>query len=176
VAYLIASETQARPSTKELRAHLKKRLPNYMVPSIFVWLDEMPLTPSGKIDRRALAVPAQLRPEIESDFVAPRSPAEELLAEMWCRVLKLERIGIHDDFFELGGHSLLATQLVSQVRKVFRIELPLRVLFEEPTVSGLLKEIAQVWGGMETVEEIARTLKEIDELSEEEVKTLLAGQ
>ncbi len=176
VAYLIASDTQARPSTKELRAHLKKRLPNYMVPSIFVWLDEMPLTPSGKIDRRALVVPAQLRPEIESDFVAPCSPAEELLAEMWCRVLKLERIGIHDNFFELGGHSLLATQLVSQVRKVFRIELPLRVLFEEPTVSGLLKEIAQAFGDMETVEEIARTLKEIDELSEEEVKTLLAGQ
>ena len=176
VAYIIASETQAPPSARELRAHLKKKLPDYMVPSIFVPLDEMPLTPSGKVDRRALPEPAQLRPEIEPEFVAPSTPAEELLAEMWARVLKLERVGIHDNFFELGGHSLLATQLISQVRKVFRVELPLRVLFEEPTVSGLLKEIARAWGGMETVEEIARTLKEIDELSEETVKELLAGQ
>jgi amino acid adenylation domain-containing protein len=176
VAYVIAPEAQAPPSARELRAHLKKKLPDYMVPSIFVRLDEMPLTPSGKFDRRALPEPAQLRPEIEPEFVAPRTPAEELLAEMWARVLKLERIGIHDNFFELGGHSLLATQLISQVRKVFRVELPLRVLFEEPTVSGLLKEIARAWGGMETVEEIARTLKEIDELSEETVKKLLAGQ
>jgi acyl carrier protein len=175
VAYVIAPEAQAPPSARELRAHLKEKLPDYMVPSIFVWLDEMPLTPSGKVDRRALPEPAQLRPEIEPEFVAPRTPAEELLAEMWARVLKLERIGIHDNFFELGGHSLLATQLISQVRKVFRVELPLRVLFEEPTVSGLLKEIARAWGGMETVEEIARTLKEIDELSEETVKKLLAG-
>jgi amino acid adenylation domain-containing protein len=176
VAYIVAEQAQSPPRASELRAHLKTRLPEYMLPSAFVLLDEMPLTPSGKVDRRALPEPTQLRPEIEHEFVAPRSPAEELLAEMWARVLKLERVGIHDNFFELGGHSLLATQLISQVREVFRIELPLRSLFEEPTVSGLLKEIAQAWGGMEILEEVARTLKEIDQLPEETVKTLLAEQ
>jgi acyl carrier protein len=173
-AYIVAEQAQSPPSASELRAHLKKKLPDYMVPSAFIVLNEMPLTPSGKVDRRALPEPTQLRPRLESEFVAPRTPAEELLAEMWARVLKLERVGIHDNFFDLGGHSLLATQLISQVRKVFRIELPLRSLFEEPTVSGLLKELAQAWGGMGIVEEIARTLKEIDQLPEETVKTLLS--
>jgi acyl carrier protein len=173
-AYIVAEQAQSPPSASELRAHLKNKLPDYMVPSAFVVLDEMPLTPSGKVDRRALPEPSQLRPELESEFVVPRTPAEELLAEMWARTLKLERVGIHDNFFDLGGHSLLATQLISQVRKTFRIELPLRSLFEEPTVSGLLKELAQAWGGIEIVEEIAQTLKEIDQLPEETVKTLLS--
>jgi amino acid adenylation domain-containing protein len=173
VAYIIAEHEQAPPNTSELRAHLKKKLPEYMVPSAFVVLSEMPLTPSGKVDRRALPEPSHLRPEIESEYVAPRSTAEQLLAEMWARVLKLERVGIRDNFFEIGGHSLLATQLISHVRDVFRLELPLRRLFEEPTPEGLLKEIAQAWGGMEIVEEIARTVKEIEQLPKETVKALL---
>jgi amino acid adenylation domain-containing protein len=176
VAYVVAAEAETPPGASELRAHLKQKLPDYMLPAVFVLLDAMPLTPSGKVDRRRLPEPAQLRPELGAEFVAPRTPAEELLAEMWARVLKLERVGIHDNFFDLGGHSLLATQLISQVRQVFRVELPLRSLFEEPTVAGLLKELARAWGDAEIVEEIARTLKEIEQLPEEAVDTLLSEQ
>ncbi|MBD0372898.1 MAG: non-ribosomal peptide synthetase, partial [Pyrinomonadaceae bacterium] len=173
VAYIVAEREEAPPNTSELRAHLKRKLPDYMVPSAFVVLSEMPLTPSGKVDRRALPDPSHLRPEIESEYVAPRTTAEQLMAEVWARVLKLERVGMRDNFFEIGGHSLLATQLISQVRDVFRTELPLRRLFEEPTIEGLLKEIAHAWGGMEIVEEIARTVKEIEQLPDDAVKALL---
>jgi len=174
LAYIVLEHEQAPPTTSELRAHLKKKLPEYMVPSAFIVLPRMPLTPSGKIDRRALPEPAHLRPEIGNEYVAPSSAAEQLLAETWARVLKLERVGVHDNFFEIGGHSLLATQLISQVRDIFQIELPLRRLFEEPTIDGLLREIAKAWGGIEVVEEIARTVKEIEQLPQESVKALLS--
>jgi len=112
-------------------------LPDYMVPSAYVTLDTLPLTPSGKVDRRALPVPEGRRPELEEAFVAPRTPTEEVLAGIWAEVLGLEQIGIYDSFFELGGHSLLATQVISRIRRVFHVELSLRTLFEEPTVAGL---------------------------------------
>jgi len=137
-----------RPSSfvTQLRAFLAARLIDYMIPSAFVVLDTLPLTPSGKLDRTALPAPD---PHADpTTFVAPRIPEEELLARICANVLHRERVGIHDNFFDLGGHSLLATQVVAQVRAVFAVELPLQTLFEQPTVAGLaeLLRLAQQAG------------------------------
>ena len=136
VAYVVPEPEQA-PTTSELRDFLKDKLPDYMVPSAFVVLDALPLTPNGKLDRLALPAPSLARPELDTNFVAPRNALEEQLVEIWEEVLGVERVGIHDDFFELGGHSLRATRVVSRVREVFQVELPLLSLFEEPTIAGL---------------------------------------
>jgi amino acid adenylation domain-containing protein len=125
-----------------LRSFLQQQLPDYMIPSTFVVLDAFPVTPNGKVDRRALPTPDGFRPETEKNFVMPQTPAEKSLAAIWSEVLSLKQIGIHDDFFmDLGGHSLLATQLVSRVRDAFRVELPLQRVFETPTVAELAVEI-----------------------------------
>jgi amino acid adenylation domain-containing protein len=146
VAYLVS--IQDRVEVGELRTFLKAKLPDYMVPSTFAFLDSLPLTPSGKIDRQALPKPGQSRPEVESAFVTPRTPTEELLARIWAEVLNLEKVGIHDNFFELGGHSLLAMQVISRQREAFRVELPLRSVFERPTIAGLAERIdTLLWAG-----------------------------
>jgi natural product biosynthesis luciferase-like monooxygenase protein/amino acid adenylation domain-containing protein/non-ribosomal peptide synthase protein (TIGR01720 family) len=141
VAYVVPEGTA--PAAGEWRRFLKEKLPDYMIPSIFVNLDAMPLTPNGKIDRKALPAPDQSRRELGAEFVAPRTPTEQLLASIWCDVLRTEQVGVFDNFFELGGHSLLATQLVSRVREVFGVELPLRSLFESPTIAGLALSVEQ---------------------------------
>ncbi|PYX84613.1 MAG: non-ribosomal peptide synthetase, partial [Acidobacteria bacterium] len=133
----------ARSLMPQLRKLLNEKLPDYMVPSAFVMLDVLPLTPNGKVDKRALPAPDQSRPDLEEDYVAPRNPVEEVLANIWAEVLRLERVGAHDDFFDLGGHSLLATQVVSRVRESLQVELPLRALFESPTLSSLAEVIAR---------------------------------
>jgi amino acid adenylation domain-containing protein len=134
VAYVVGSvETDA------LRAHVRQGLPEYMVPSAFVFLDALPLTPNGKLDRKALPAP-----ELAADadrYVAPRTPAEEVLAEIWAETLRLERVGVEESFFDLGGHSLLATRVVSRVRQLFGVEVPLRALFEGPTVAELAQRV-----------------------------------
>ncbi|WP_407882731.1 condensation domain-containing protein, partial [Scytonema sp. NUACC26] len=140
VAYLV-SQTEETPAISELRSFLKQQLPEYMVPSYFVVLDVLPLTPNGKVDRKALPDPSG-KSEASHDFVAPRTPIEEMLASIWASLLQLERVGIHDNFFTLGGHSLLATQLMSRLQKCFAVELPLRSLFELPTVAALAEAIA----------------------------------
>jgi len=139
VAYVVPQEEQS-PTVGHLRSFLREKLPEYMLPSAFVILEQLPLTPNGKVDRRALP-----RPERKGPFVAPRNPVEERLAGMWAEVLGLERVGIHDNFFELGGHSLLATQVISRLRAAFRVELPVRRLFDEgATVAGLAELIAAI--------------------------------
>ncbi|MBA3767233.1 MAG: methyltransferase domain-containing protein, partial [Acidobacteria bacterium] len=165
-----------RTLVPQLREYLQGRLPEYMVPQAFVLLDEMPLTPNGKVDRRALPAPDRTRPELEAEYVAPRSAVEEVVAGIWSEVLDVEQVGVADNFFELGGHSLLATQVVSRLREALQVEVPLRTLFEQPTVAGLVKEIVQIWGGLEVVEEIARTFKELEQLSEDEVRLMLSEQ
>ncbi len=135
VAYVVPNQALS-PSTAELRDFLTNKLPLYMVPSAFVSLEALPLTPNGKIDRRALPAPDRLRPETVT-FVPVRNPIEEEVAGIWTEVLKLERIGVHDNFFELGGHSLLATRVISRLRRAFRSDFPLRLLFEAPTIAGL---------------------------------------
>jgi amino acid adenylation domain-containing protein len=129
----------------ELRGFLQERLPEYMVPSLIVELERLPLTPNGKVDRQGLPAPDWTQRELEQQVVAPRTPVEELLAGIWSQVLGVEQVGVHDNFFELGGHSLLATQLIARVRAACQAELPLRTIFEAPTVAGLAErvEIAQ---------------------------------
>ncbi|MET0623231.1 MAG: amino acid adenylation domain-containing protein [Pyrinomonadaceae bacterium] len=136
VAYAVASGRPA-PSTSELHAFMRERLPDYMLPSAFVMLDALPLTANGKVDRKALPAPDNLRPELGGEFVAPRTPAEGLLAGIWAEVLGVEQVGVEDNFFELGGHSLLATRVVSRMRQDFKVEIQLRSIFETPTVAGL---------------------------------------
>ncbi|MFL6196328.1 MAG: amino acid adenylation domain-containing protein, partial [Thermoanaerobaculia bacterium] len=133
-AYVVGGETSG-----ELRRHLRVKLPEYMVPSAYVTLAELPLLPNGKVDRKAL--PAPEATAASRGFVAPEGPVEELLAEVWAEVLKLERVGARDNFFDLGGHSLLATQVVSRLRTAFEVELPLQRLFESPTVAGLARAV-----------------------------------
>ncbi|HZB47369.1 MAG TPA: amino acid adenylation domain-containing protein, partial [Pyrinomonadaceae bacterium] len=128
VAYVVAGEG-ATPAADELRAFVKTRLPEYMMPSAFVFLDALPLTPHGKIDRRRLPAPAASRASTGPRFVAPRTATEEVVANIWADVLKLERVGVDDNFFESGGHSLLATQAVSRARAAFGVDVPLRTLF-----------------------------------------------
>ncbi|WP_420126422.1 non-ribosomal peptide synthase/polyketide synthase [Longimicrobium sp.] len=125
-----------------LREHLRRSLPEHMVPSAFVSLDALPLTPNGKLDRKAL--PAPDLASAGERYVAPRTPVEEVLAEIWAEVLRLERVGVTESFFELGGHSLLATRVVSRVREVFGVELPLRALFERPTVGELAGRVEEM--------------------------------
>ncbi|MFD0634335.1 amino acid adenylation domain-containing protein [Catenulispora yoronensis] len=138
VAYLVPADPEAGPpSIGELRAFAGQRLPEYMVPAVFVELSEIPRTPNGKVDRNALPTPEGIRPDSAAVFTAPSTPAEELLAGIWAEVLGLDRVGVTDDFFDLGGHSLLATRVVSRIRAVFDVEIPLAALFDEPTVSGL---------------------------------------
>jgi ubiquinone/menaquinone biosynthesis C-methylase UbiE/acyl carrier protein len=129
--------TFARKLVPELKEFLSERLPEHMIPFTFVLMDALPLTPSGKVNRLALAAPDDVRPEMEGAYVVPRTPVEESLAEIFAEVLNLEQVGIHDHFFKLGGHSLLATQIISRIRDAFHVELPLRSVFETPTVAGL---------------------------------------
>ena len=140
VAYVVA-DREPLPTTTDLRSFLKEKLPEHMVPALFVLLDALPLMPNGKVDRGALPAPDRTRPELDKAFVAPRTPTEELLSEIWAQVLDIERVGIYDNFFDLGGHSLLATQVVSRIREAFQVELPLRRIFEVPTVAGLAESI-----------------------------------
>src|SRR4029077_5637080 len=124
-----------------LRALLKAKLPAHMIPQTFVMLERLPLSPNGKLDRRALPVPDSSRPELEKTYVPPRTETESALCAIWGQVLGIERVGVEDNFFELGGHSLLATQVISRIRNVFQVELPLRRLFETPTVAAVSAEL-----------------------------------
>ncbi len=140
VAYVVPVPG-SKIDTGELRHWVKERLPEYMVPVGWVELARLPLSPNGKVDRKHLPAPEYERPELAGEYRGPRTPAEEVVAGIWAEVLKLERVGIDDQFFELGGHSLLATQVVSRIRQAFQVELPLRALFEAPTVTGLAERV-----------------------------------
>jgi amino acid adenylation domain-containing protein len=139
VAY-VASPGENAPSASVLRQFVQQRLPEYMVPSTFVVLEQLPLTPNGKLDRRALPDPSLHDAALMSSFVAPRTPTEETIAGIWAEVLGLEQVGIHDNFFARGGHSLLATQVMSRLNAALAVDLPLRTLFEAPSVAELSRE------------------------------------
>lgn len=156
VAYVVANEGQEEAEPVHLREFLRAKLPEYMVPSIFVDLEALPLTPNGKVDRKALPPPSQARPDLRALYVAPRTPLELELAEICAQVLGLESpngtpvVGVNDNFFDLGGHSLLGTRLVFLLREKYGLEaadLPLRVLFEQPTVANLARTIELVRRG-----------------------------
>jgi acyl carrier protein len=141
VAYVVA-EPEQQILTTELRSFLSEHLPDYMIPAVMVVMEALPLTPSGKVDRKALAV--REIAVARKEYVAPRNEIEAALANICGELLGVERVGVEENFFELGGHSLLATKLISRIRDQFHLELPLRVLFESPTVSGLAAAILQM--------------------------------
>jgi acyl carrier protein len=153
-----------------------------MVPQAYVELGELPLTANGKIDRRRLPEPEQVRGEMGQEYVAPRTPLEEAIADIWKELLHLDQVGIYDNFFELGGHSLLATQLTSRLRDSFQIELPLRRVFELPTIIGLSLTVEQAQltqqnAQLESIKAIKSPeellLGRLDEISDKELDSLL---
>ncbi len=164
------------PTASELRRGIAENMPYHMVPSAFVMLDALPLTPNGKVDRHALPVPDRARPDLENSFVAPRTSAEEVLARIWAEVLSLDRVGIHDNFFDLGGHSLLATQIISRVLNTFHVEVPLRSLFESPTVADMAVVITRNQAKKVGDEHLDRMFTELEALSDEEAQRLLSQE
>jgi amino acid adenylation domain-containing protein len=186
VAYIVAAEGQAVVHS-ELRRHLKTTLPDYMVPAAFVPIDALPMTPNGKLDLRALPVFDPARPQTPHGYVAPRNDLEKSLLKIWAEVLKIERIGVLDNFFELGGHSLLAAQVMARVRKYLGIEVPVRSLFEEPTVAALAGAAAKARAEGATsstpivprryVRQSRKQLESrLQELSDDEIDALLTAE
>ncbi|MEO6238546.1 MAG: amino acid adenylation domain-containing protein [Vicinamibacterales bacterium] len=171
IAYVTLT-AEGAVSQEALRAAAAQRLPDYMVPSSFVVLAAMPLTPNGKVDRAALPAPDQSRPELARVFVAPRTAVERELANIWAAILSVGQVGVHDNFFELGGHSLLATRVVSQMRRVFKLDIPLGRLFEFPTVAALAQEIERSTGNAAAA--LLIDVAELEQLSDEEAARLLA--
>jgi amino acid adenylation domain-containing protein len=141
IAY-VGSETRGELIEEELRRGLSAQLPDYMIPAVIVFLPRLPVTANGKIDRAALPSPDVSSSTAETDG-APRTPAEEMLAGIWCEVLGIEQVSRYDDFFELGGHSLLATRVIARLRRVLGVDLGVRALFETPTLAGLAQAIAR---------------------------------
>jgi acyl carrier protein len=150
VAYVVLSPGE-KAVASDLREFLGAKLPDYMRPSAFVFLESLPQTPNGKIDRNALPAPESIRVQTEKKFVAPRTPVEEKLAAIWAEVLRVEKVSIDENFFDLGGHSLLAIQVMARVRESFQVEIPLRSLFEALTVESLAEVI--VHGMLEKADE-----------------------
>jgi amino acid adenylation domain-containing protein len=154
VAYVVPTEL-ASPNAQVLRDFLKSQLPAYMIPSAFVSITELPLSPNGKVDASRLPRPENCTSE-EEEFIAPRTPVEEMIAEMWAEVLRVERVGVFDDFFALGGHSLLATQIIARIRDAFDVNISMRTLFENPTIAGLavivVQQLVEKNGGVQMVD------------------------
>jgi len=161
VAYLVC-HGETNPTVTELRVFVQSLLPDYMVPSSYVFLDSLPLTTNGKVDRKALPKPDTIRPNLEETFVAPTGAVESALAEIWAEVLGLERVGVHDNFFDLGGHSLLLMQLHGKINEKFQTDISLVELFEYSTVHAQAKRLSnQGSATAETTseEEQAQTLR-----------------
>ncbi len=181
-AYVIpAGEAGAPAAPAELpgilRAHLRARLPEYMVPAAFVVMDAFPRSPAGKIDRKSLPAPDQARRDAAAAYVAPRTETEQKLAALVADLLNLERVGVEDDFFELGGHSLLATQLISRIREQFKVEVALKSLFERPSIAGLAEVVdADLKRHAAEVTKVADALARVKGMTPEQVKALLAAK
>jgi amino acid adenylation domain-containing protein len=171
VSYVVATNDQ-QPSAAELRVHCRELLPAHMVPAVFLLLDSLPLTSNGKVDRKALPDPEDLRREDADNFVAPTTEVEKEIAEIWSEVLRVDNIGIHDSFFDLGGHSLRATQVVARLREAFQIELPLRTIFEKPSISELSAVITEIKEAGEKQSDMS-ILDYVENLSDDEITALL---
>jgi acyl-coenzyme A synthetase/AMP-(fatty) acid ligase len=176
VAYLVPTTPDAF-SWNDVRAGLQEHLPNYMVPTIHLVLENFPLTPNGKVDRRALPAPDTAALKQGQSYVAPRTSLEELLAQIWSELLGQTNVGIYDSFFELGGHSLLATQVVSRIKQSISIDLPIRMLFESPRIIDLSPQIEVLqreFLQQADDEHLAQLLVEIGETSDDDLLRLLA--
>lgn len=171
VAYAVRNLRSTITAT-DLRSYVRKKLPDYMVPARFIFLDALPVSPNGKIDRKALPVPGRSRPELDTPLVAGRTLLEKDLAQIWAEVLELDQVGIHDNFFDLGGHSLAAARVVTRVFRHFQVDVPLQRLFDSPTVAEMAVVIMEHQGKRLCNEEIENILAEIESLSEEEAQRL----
>jgi amino acid adenylation domain-containing protein len=170
VAYVVASGGEL--TAVDLRRALERDLPDPMIPSAFVFLEALPLTPHGKVDRRSLPAPDSSRPETAAHFVAPRTPLEEEVARVWREVLGVDRIGVDDTFWSLGGHSLLATRVLSRIGLAFGVDLPLQVLFASPTLAAFAAAVGE--GALAAnVGDFDAALEELGGLSEEDIRELL---
>ena len=172
VAYVAADADDFR--SEDVRAHLRGRLPEYMVPTHFIRMDALPLNLSGKVDRKSLPIPDLTEAASSVPFTAPRNNLERLLAGMWTELLGVERIGIHDNFFELGGHSLLATRLVSRLRDVLKLRVSIAELFETATVARLAEALSRGDENRQQIERITRSALTLATLSDEQKQQLLA--
>ena len=175
VAYVVVS-LQQEVSIPELRAYLQEHLPQYMIPSSFVFLEKFPLSKNGKVDRNLLPVPKMGEAYHEVQEGVPRNPIEQVLLGLWENFLELENLGIHDHFFGLGGDSLAATRLISEIRKLFQCELGVQSLFENPTVEEFEKKLAAILGDDQKILNTAELILRIAELSEEEVDQKILHQ
>ncbi|HKQ60129.1 MAG TPA: amino acid adenylation domain-containing protein [Candidatus Polarisedimenticolaceae bacterium] len=174
VGYL-TSRGEAMPSPGELRDYLRRCLPSYMVPSVWVALNDLPRTATGKLDRAALPRPERDRSGVEASYVAPRTPIEEVIVGIWSEVLDVPQIGVEDDFFALGGHSLTATQVLSRMRELFEVDLQLRLLFEAPTVGAFSRALVAAAGPDAGIEETSRLVLRLAAMPEEEVARRIAA-
>ena len=174
VAYFVSVLRKPAPKISELRSFLKEKLPDYMIPSAFMLLDKMPLTPNGKIDRQALPPPDTVRPELDTAYAPPRTPLERQLAELWETVLGLERVGIYDNFFDLGGHSIAASRVVSHLMQALQLETPLQALLRSPTIAEMAEVITRSQTKQLSEAELNRILAELDSLSDEQARQILA--
>jgi amino acid adenylation domain-containing protein len=173
VAYI--APAKGVPVTVEaLRRELRANLPDYAIPSKFVFLDALPLTPTGKVDREALPDPGDARPDLVTPYAPSSTAIEAELEKIWAEVLSLDRVGIHDNFFDLGGHSLAATRVVSQVIKKFQLEIPLQSLFQSPTVAEMAAVIAEKQAKKLGAGDLERILAELDSLSDAEAQQRLS--
>jgi amino acid adenylation domain-containing protein len=183
LAAYVVPEAADEPKISELRNHLMAKLPDYMIPSAFMLLEKLPLMSNGKVDRNALPSMEHTRQELEQDYVAPRNEVEEKLAAIFSEVLNVEKVGVEDNFFLLGGHSLSATQVMTRILGVLQADIPLRRIFETPTVAGLAQAVEQFQGSSEEdrIEVISRPGPEetepletlLGQLSSEELQALL---
>ena len=165
VAYFVPS-SQPAPTVSSLRRGLSDRMPNYMLPSAFMALDALPVTPNGKVNRLALPEPDPTRPALAQPYQSARTPVEAALTEIWAEVLHLERVGVHDDFLELGGHSLAASQVISRAITAFGFELSVQELFEAPTVADMALVVVQGRAEQTDQKKIERILSDIEQISE----------
>jgi acyl carrier protein len=172
VAYIVRRPGMA-VTGNELREFVKNKLPEYMLPVAFATLDSLPLTPAGKLDRKAVELYGPVKPQASSEYRAPETALEKVLAGIFSEVLGVSRVGAFDNFFELGGHSLRGTQVVSRIREIFQIELPLRRMFEEPTVSGLAQAMLRDSAEQARIQHTAELMMQFSSLSDEQAESLL---
>lgn len=172
IAYVIPHK-QPAPNVSEIRRFLLQKLPDYMIPSAFVFMESFPVAHSTKLDYRSLPDPPKTRPELENIFVPPKMPLEERLAEIWSQFLSLDEIGIHDNFFDLGGHSLMATQVISKISNEFDVEMPLKSFFETPTLKELALFIAQ---NRAENDDIQKLLSELEAISDDEARKIFTKE
>lgn len=173
VAYLVF-KSDTVPSLNQLKRFLAQELPDYMVPSSFIVLEKLPLTASGKLDRQALPTPEQAESTQKRPYVAPGTPVEEVLAGLWAELLEKEPVGVNDDFFMLGGDSILSIRAVSRLRSIFQVEIPIRALFDAPTVGQFAQAITAYENVPGQIERAAVLLKQIEEMSDEDIEAALS--